>query len=148
MPAQSKTFVFNVGSDANKTPIRTTSITYPPVSYMPTTIKGPTTYYSDKEKGDGYYGGKGLHTVTYIPWLHQPNSSPHVSNNFRGTIVIQGTLAEDPQEVDWFDISGTETTYTDESYSSIYHNFSGNFVWIRAKVTISAGVLQAIHYNH
>lgn len=142
MPAISKTFVFTLSNDSNKNAIKTTSVTYPPAH------KTPQTYFSYKEKGEGYYSGKGLHTVTYIPWVKQPRTGPATANNFIGSITMQGTLATDPTESDWFDIESTTSTFTDAGEPNVFHNFSGNYVWIRAKVTISAGVLQAIHYNH
>lgn len=147
MPALTKTLIFIQENDANKNPIKSTSITYPPPSYKPETNRGPATYYSEKEKGDGYYGGSGVHTVTYIPWIEQ-SASIFTINNFRGSIVMQATLANVPTDSDWFDIDGTAVEYTSTFHSNVYHNFSGNYVWIRAKVVVSSGVLQAIHYNH
>jgi hypothetical protein len=148
MPAHSQSLYFTVGTDANKNPIKASSITYPPASFMPTTVQGPQTYYSDREKGDGYYGGAGLHTVTYNPWPKQNYTSVHVINNFEGNIVMQATLVTDPLEEDWFDIDSTRTVFNESFNTNKFHNFYGNFVWIRAKVVIERGVLQSILYNH
>lgn len=141
MPALSQTLIFTTGTDANNNPIKSSSITYPP------SHSGDIIYYSDKVKGDGYYGGLGLHTVSYAPWPYQP-AGPNVSENFSGSILIEASLATDPTDADWFLVAGTEATYNAPNYSNTFTNFSGNFVWIRAKVTINAGVLQAISYNH
>lgn len=153
MPAYSQSFTFSTGFksdgtpttreiDANKILIRGSSITYPP------STTGVLTYYSEPLQGDGYEGGDGLHTVNYIPWPKQGVPNKWVVNNFRGSVVIQASLATDPQSVDWFDIPSTYSEYTDTEYANVMHNFRGNYVWIRAKVTISEGVLQQIIYNH
>ena len=38
-----------------------------------------------------------------------------------------------PREDDYFDISGTTVT-SDQSTTTVSANFTGNFVWVRAKV--------------
>lgn len=94
-------------------------------------------FTSDKHKGDGYYGyADGVHTVAVFP------------TNLEATIQMQATLATDPAETDWFDVSNavlgddstaqsTATTFT----------FTGNFVWIRAKVTnFQAGIITKVQY--
>lgn len=94
-------------------------------------------FTSDKHKGDGYYGyADGVHTVAVFP------------TNLEATIQMQATLATDPAETDWFDVSNavlgddstaqsTATTFT----------FTGNFVWIRAKVTnFEAGIITKVQY--
>ena len=94
-------------------------------------------FTSDKHKGDGYYGyADGVHTVAVFP------------TNLEATIQMQATLATDPAETDWFDVSNavlgddstaqsTATTFT----------FTGNFVWIRAKVTnFEAGTITKVQY--
>jgi hypothetical protein len=91
-----------------------------------------------KYQGDGYYSQiDGVHTVAY-----------HVNGSMTGSIKMQGSLATDPTEDDWFDISGTTFT-TDQSTLVDSKNFTGNFVWVRAKCTgITAGSLTKILYNH
>ena len=137
MPALSQTLTFTTG----KPPGKSTSITYPQATH------GVQTFISDPVKGDGYYGGQGFHTVTYIPWAEQPKN-PFIYNNFRGSIVMQATLELEPLESDWFDLSDTETVFDQQYHQNTFHNFRGNFVWIRAKVMISEGVLSQIMYNH
>jgi hypothetical protein len=96
----------------------------------------------DKYKGDGYYGrSDGLHTIQYNV------------TGFIGTISIQATLAIDPTDDDWFDVSSTSLTSADDSsaYSngSFIYNFTGNYVWVRATVnTWTDGTVESIVLNH
>jgi len=95
-------------------------------------------FVSDKQKGDGYYSQPdGVHTVAY-----------KVDTTLTGNIKIQGSLATTPTEDDWFDVSGTTFT-TDQSTTISSANFTGNFVWVRAKATgITAGSITNIQLNH
>ena len=94
----------------------------------------------DAVPGDSYYGyTDGIHTVAIY------------GRDFSGRIKIQGTLATQPTEDDWFDISGTsiDQTNIDGSTLAFHANFTGNFVWVRAKVSgMSAGSITKILYNH
>jgi len=114
------------------------------------------TILGDKFKGDGYYGrSDGLHTI-------QVDVS-----GFLGRIEIQGTLAIDPVESDWFTVElGTGTMSVDttgalteqnitfidntnNNTSSRTYNFTGNYVWIRAKVSNwTDGIVNSIKLNH
>ena len=142
MPALSETLLFTSGTDSNGNPNKTSSITYP------AGVSGAQTYYSDKIKGEGYYGGNGLHTGGYIPWPETALVNPGENNNFRGTIQLQASLVTNPAESDWFIISGTDATFDGTDQSNRFLNFVGNFVWIRAKVVITQGVLTSIQVNH
>lgn len=113
------------------------------------------TLQSDKVKGDGYYGmSDGLHTIMID------------LNGFIGTIKIQGSLAQEPTEADWFmieldrgavslDTTGkasalveTSLTYTSAETSIKSYNATGNFVWIRADISDwSAGTISRIELN-
>jgi len=105
-----------------------------------TTYDGSTqTVTGEKFKGDGYYGrADGLHTVAYY------------LNGFAGTVKIQGTLASDPSDSDWFNIDGTtvgdgSTILTENTFK----NFTGNFMWIRVAVTnFNAGIVTKVLYNN
>jgi hypothetical protein len=99
-------------------------------------------YYSDPVKGDGYYGASdGLHTVMYT-----------LDINFIGTVTMQASLASQPVETDWFEISDISSSYNDmsnlQSTQVDYYNFTGNFVWVRGVVIIEAGTVNSILYNH
>jgi len=96
-----------------------------------------TGFVSAKFQGDGYYSQPdGVHTVSY-----------KVNATLTGSIKMQGSLATTPTEDDWFDISGT-TFNTDQSTTISSANFTGNFVWVRAKATgVTAGTITEILLN-
>jgi hypothetical protein len=100
------------------------------------------TVTGEKFKGDGYYGrSDGLHSVQYTV------------TGFQGTIEMQATLAVDPADADWFTITGTNLTSTDDSgqYNTGTHlyNFTGNYVWVRAYVSDwTDGTVNKILLNH
>jgi hypothetical protein len=116
------------------------------------------TVTGDAYKGDGYYGrSDGFHTV-------QVNL-----NGFIGQVEIQGTLAIEPGDEDWFTVSlgGTVTStvdttglissastavtinYNQNETSVKTYNFTGNYVWLRAKVSNwTDGTINSIALNH
>lgn len=103
-----------------------------------TTTIDYTGFVTDKYQGDGYYSqADGVHTVAY-----------HVLSTLTGSVKMQGSLATTPTESDWFDIDGTTFT-TDQSTTIFSANFTGNFVWVRAKTAgTTAGSVMKILYNH
>lgn len=83
-----------------------------------------TDFYSDAQKGVGYYLGQGsIQTVT-IQVL-----------NFQGVIRLWGTLDLDPDSASWVSLA----VYNDPStiISADYHPIAitGNYTWVRAEVT-------------
>ena len=102
-----------------------------------TTTLDHTGFVSDKAKGDGYYSQPdGVHTVAY-----------QVNSALTGSIKMQGSLATTPTEDDFFDIAGTTFT-ADQSTLISTANFTGNFVWIRAKATsVTAGTISSVLIN-
>ena len=102
-----------------------------------TTTLDHTGFVSDKAKGDGDYSQPdGVHTVAY-----------QVNSTMTGSIKMQGSLATTPTEDDFFDISGTTFT-ADQSTLISTANFTGNFVWIRAKATsVTAGTISSVLVN-
>jgi len=104
-------------------------------------------FVTAKYQGDGYYSQiDGVHTVAY----HVSAGSVTPANNFNGSIKMQGSLATTPTEDDWFDISGTTFTADTSTLVSSY-NFTGNFVWVRAKCynwTTASSSVTKILYNH
>ena len=115
------------------------------------------TVTGEKSKGDGYYGrSDGFHTVQVE------------LAGFLGKLEIQGTLAVDPTDNDWFAVSlGAGTTiidttgsvssggnlktlsYTVSETSNKLHNFTGNYVWIRAHIyDWTDGSINQIKLNH
>jgi hypothetical protein len=104
-----------------------------------------TGFVTDKAKGDGYYSQPdGVHTVAY-------HVGSTINDDSSIGLVMQGSLATTPTEDDWFDISGTTINQSniDGSTLAFSANFTGNFVWVRAKVSgMSAGAVSKILYNH
>jgi len=104
-----------------------------------------TGFVTDKAKGDGYYSqGDGTHTVAFYV-------SSDLNDDANIKLRMQGSLATTPAEADWFDIDGTEITQTQIDGSTLVFpaNFTGNFVWVRAKVSgMSAGSITKILYNN
>jgi hypothetical protein len=99
--------------------------------------------YSAKQKGDGYDNvGDGKHTVVFL------------FDNFKGAVKMQATLAIDPTEADWFDVTydlnPSDLTALDSTplVTAEYRNFTGNFTWIRAGYILQQGTIREIRYNH
>ena len=100
----------------------------------------------DAIRADGYFGHTdGIHTVQVVV------------NNFTGSFGIQGTLAVEPVEADWFDINlnanwnvssasplvtypvnPAAPTGQDGDNSTNAFTFVGNFVYLRAILDRSA----------
>lgn len=134
MPALSQSLLFTPATSVGTT--ATVAVVYP------NTATTMLSYVSGKVKGDGYFGNSdGLHTVMYA-----------ASPAFVGTISMQASLATEPSTNDWFDVHGTSSTYTVLNVRNTAtvdsYNFTGNFVWVRGKVSISAGSVFMIQYNH
>tara|TARA_B100000902_G_C27296161_1_gene910065 strand:+ start:1622 stop:1963 length:342 start_codon:yes stop_codon:yes gene_type:complete len=85
-------------------------------------------------KGDGYYSrADGVHTVQYN------------FTGLTGTITIQATLASTPTDSDWFAVH----TYTaSNETANKFANFTGNFVYIRAKLVYTDGSVASILLNN
>lgn len=116
---------------------------------------GTQTLTSEKVQGDAYFGTTdGLHTVMVD------------LAGFIGTIKIQGSLADNPSETDWFDVqlndgelnvdtTGKVTeivvesiTYALAETSIRVYNTTGNFVWLRANISNwTAGTITRIEMN-
>lgn len=110
-----------------------------------TTTINHTGFVSDKVKGDGYYSQPdGVHTVAY-------HVDASINDDANIKLKMQGTLATTPTEDDWFDISGTtiDSSNIDGSTLAFSVNFTGNFVWVRSKITgMSDGEVTKILFNH
>lgn len=137
------------------------------ITLLPTTTFGTAvgnydgssaSFSSDKVKGDGYYGfSDGVHTVFWRVL------------NFVGTVRIQGTLAKDPAETDWFDCNlltaddnytvttdglavlntVTSREYTTATTESRVYNIKANLVWLRITITgFTAGTITTAQLAH
>ena len=123
-----KTFTVKTVTDANELIVEEITTTENSDGSTTTTLDH-TGFVTDKAKGDGYYSQPdGVHTVAY-----QVVNRGDSTDDFIGSIRMQGSLATKPTEDDYFDISGT--TYTsDQSTTIASFNFTGNYVWVRAKI--------------
>lgn len=149
MPALSQNLIFKIPNG---------DTTYDSVQVQyPNTGTTALIYTSEKIKGDGYFGNSdGLHTVFWSV------------AGFIGTIEVQGTLASEPAESDWatiilaapankyivdatgaVTIAGVDSTrYTLETTTSKSYNFTGNFVWLRGRISeFTQGVMNGISIN-
>ena len=149
MPALSQNLTFKIPNGDTTT--NSVSVSYP------NTATTALIYNSERIKGDGYFGSSdGLHTVFWSV------------SQFIGTIEIQGTLASNPTESDWVAIkliqpgnkfyidttglvtdAGVDSTrYVLETTASKSYNFTGNFVWLRGRISeFTQGVMNGISIN-
>ena len=149
MPALSQNLVFKI-TNGNTT---TNSVQ---VDY-PNTATTALIYQSERIKGDGYFGGSGgLHTVSWSV------------SGFIGSMEVQGTLASEPTESDWGTLSLTDpnikfvidttgaasllgvgiSRYTVATTITKTYNFTGNFVWLRGRISeFTQGVMNGISIN-
>lgn len=144
MPALSQSLTFTVNNTSS------VSLSYP------NTATTALTYYTDKVRGDGYYGNSdGLHTVQFQ------------ISSFIGKLEIEGTLAISPTSNDWATVGlaspyvAVDTTglaaqvnisaipYSTATTLISTYNFVGNYVWIRSKVSdFTQGNINSIKYNN
>jgi len=115
------------------------------------------TIVGDRYKGDGFYSrSDGLHSIQWS------------IDNFIGIVRIQATLATNPGENDWFSVnlsngesftmdttgkvsrvSNTSLAYIESTTGVFSYNFTGNYVWIRAKVdSWTSGSVNSIILSH
>lgn len=134
--SNNKTFTIKTKSSANQLIVEEI-VTTETSDGSTTTTLDHTGFVSDKAKGDGYYSQPdGVHTVAY-----------QVNSTLAGAIKMQGSLATTPTEDDWFDIAGSTFT-ADQSTLIGTANFTGNFVWVRAKATsVTAGTISSVLIN-
>lgn len=154
MPQLSNTFEFY-----NSYSTKNTHTAQPGVT-MPQMVDGKTpppvlTFYSNRIAGSGYYKlGERKHTVAYV-----------IEGSFIGTCTMQVSYSPNPLEQDWVDVTDTRKRYIGLETTggagisggfsgAVSHptqvdsrDFTGNYAWIRAKLDISRGTLQAIKLN-
>jgi hypothetical protein len=94
-------------------------------------------FYSNAVPAANYYAGNGsIQTVLYN------------LTGFVGTIVIQATLNDLPNEAKWFDISERGDSSTAE-FGVTTSTVTGNFSWIRAQVDgFDAGTIQVVNVSY
>jgi hypothetical protein len=90
-------------------------------------------FYSDAVPAANYYGGQGsLQTITYR------------LSGFSGIITIEATLNDSKDSALWFEVDEYDAA---SSAVTDYHpvNVTGNFVWLRAHVTVfDAGTINFV----
>ena len=116
MPELSQNFEFTINSAS------TVQVDHPADSTV-------VTYTSESRKGDGYYkGGDAFHTVEIK------------LDDFIGNIKFQGSLAQEPADSDWFDVTlegqaSADLEYTNGTSEAKLYNMIGNFVYVRVVVS-------------
>lgn len=154
MPQLSKTFEFFNPWLTNNRHGTQCSIT------MPQMVNGRKplpilTIYSTPIEGAGYYRlGSRKHNISYV-----------IEGAFRGSCMIQVGTTPAPGDNDWIDLFDTQKYYTGlettggagisggfsgavsrPTHTDLYE-FTGNFAWIRVRLDISQGTLQAVKLN-
>lgn len=153
MPQISKTFEFYNQYTTYNQHTTQASITMP---QMVNGRKPPLvlTFYSNRIEGSGYYKlAERTHNVSYT-----------VEGAFKGTCTVEVSYSPNPVEQDWTVVNssiitynGTETTGSagiSGSGSAIsrptktdLREFTGDYAWVRVRLDISRGTLQAVKYN-
>ena len=94
-------------------------------------------FYSDAVPAANYYGGQGsLQTLFYR------------LTGFSGIITIEATLNPQQDSLTWFEVDVYDAA---SSAVNIYYpvNVTGNFVWLRAHVTVfDSGTIQSLTVNY
>lgn len=155
MPTLSQTFEFN------NTWVTKNSYTTKPSITMPQMVNGlragpVLAINSEKLAAAGFYGlGSRLYAVNYV-----------IEGSFRGSCVVQVSNVPNPSDTDWTTLTETLVQYTgfettgaagiSGGFSSTVskptvttlREFTGNYAWVRAAITIRQGTLQAIKLNY
>ena len=94
-------------------------------------------FFSNAVPAANYYAGNGsVQTVLYN------------LTGFVGTITIQATLNDLPEQAKWFDISERGDGSTAD-FGITTATVTGNFSWIRARVEgFDAGIIQAVTISY
>lgn len=97
--------------------------------------------YTDKFKGTGYYRkASGVQTFQFD------------ITDFKGSVVVQGTLELYPGEADWINLafdSGNAVAPNDSTASNgaYVRNITGNWLWIRVGYVLEEGTIDLVRYN-
>ena len=149
MSALSQNLIFRVAN--GNTTTNTVQVVYP------ANTSSALTLVSEPVKGNGYFSNSdGLHTVFWK------------ITQFVGSIEVQSTLESNPTDSDWFTVklNNTNVNYTVDTTGLIpassidkiqyfspnsiskSYNFTGNFVWIRGKISNwTQGTVNSISIN-
>ena len=153
MPQSSKTFEFYNQYSTNNT--HTTQ----PLIQMPQMVNGRTpppvlTFYSNRLPGAGYYKlGPRTYNVSYT-----------IEGSFIGKCTIETSTSPNPIDRDWTTATNTIVSYTglettgapgisgfggaiSHAIQTDQRSFEGDYAWIRVRLDISRGTLQAVKLN-
>lgn len=154
MPTLSKTFEFY-----NPWITRNEHGTQPSIT-MPQMVNGQRafpvlTLYSERETAAGFYKlGSRTHVVSYV-----------TEGAFKGTCMVQVSNHPNPGENDWLDAPETSVTYVGTETTgnagisggfsgavsrptkTDLREFTGLFAWVRVRLDIKQGTLQAAKLN-
>jgi hypothetical protein len=93
----------------------------------------------DKQPAASYYqGNKNLQTLTWD------------LTGFKGTIIVEATLADDPGTSDWVTVKVISNLVDPGLTERSFENNIGNFVWMRVRVNpfYTGGVIQYIKVSY
>lgn len=154
MAQLSKTFEFY-----NPWTTKNTHTTQPSIT-MPQMVDGRSsppslTLYSNRIEGSGYYKlGERTHNAAYV-----------IEGSFKGTCTVQVSYSPNPIEEDWEDVVDSAVTYIGNETTggagisggfsgavsrptkTDLRSFTGDYAWIRVRLDISRGTLQAVKLN-
>jgi hypothetical protein len=155
MPVLSKTFEFY-----NPWSTKNTHTTQPSIT-MPQMVNGrmpdpSLTLFSDRIQGAGFYGlGARTHSVAYC-----------IEGSFIGTCTMQVSTTPNPSELDWQDLPDTKKHYiglettggagisggfsgaVSKPIQTDLREFTGDYAWVRVRLDICRGTLQAVKLNY
>ena len=113
------------------------------------------TVVSERTQAAGYYGlGTRTHAVQYS-----------TEGSFVWTCTVQVSQTPNPSELDWQDLPNTKQTYVGNETTgaagisggfsgavsrpihSDLKEFTGNYAWVRVRLDICRGTLQAVKLN-
>lgn len=106
---------------------------------MPQTAGSDLDVIGTKQPAASYYqGNKNLQTLTWD------------LTSFKGTIIFEATLADDPVTSDWFTIKVISNLTDPGLTERSFENISGNFVWMRVRVNpfYTGSVIQSIKVTY
>lgn len=154
MPTLSRTFEFYNPWITKNDHTTQPSITMPQMvdGKRPSAVLSLT---SERQPAADYYRlGTRTHSVTYV-----------IEGAFKGTCTMQATEHPNPGENDWFDLPETAVTYVgtettgnagisggfsgavSRPVKTDLREFSGKYSWLRVRLDIRQGTLQAVKLN-
>jgi len=113
------------------------------MSQVTTLILLPQTSYKDPGGGQFYtVTGNAQPAAAFYLGTKDLQTVNTKLTDVTGTIVLEATLAADPQDTDWFEVNEFTANFRapagspekENSNASLFTNVEGNFVFMRARV--------------